>query len=122
MKRIPYQRADRVADQLFQVVAALFTEDAEDPRLKGVRITSVKLTRDMQLARIYYFIDGDEERRNACLKGLDSASGFIKREIAHKVALRFMPTLKFFFDDSIEYGEHIDDLLNKIGTVENDDV
>ena len=79
-------------------------------------ITSVKMSRDLKLARIYFTIYGDRKKSEAAVQGFESARGFIKRSLARRLSLRYMPDLKFFFDESFEYGSHIDQLLEKIST------
>jgi ribosome-binding factor A len=77
-------------------------------------ITRVKMSADLKSARIYYAIYGDDKRSQDAAKGFESARGFIKRILAPKLGLRYMPDLKFFYDDSFDYGSHIDQLLEKI--------
>ncbi len=74
-------------------------------------ITSVKMSRDLKLARIYFTIYGDSKKSEAAAQGFESARGFIKRSLARRLGLRYMPDLKFFYDESIEYGAHIDELI-----------
>lgn len=114
MKHLPYERADRVGQAIFEQVATLVRERLADPRLTGVQITSVKVTKDLRLARIYYFIGGDAKTRAACQAGLAAASGFLKRAVAGALAMKFTPELQFFFDESIEYGERVDALLESL--------
>ncbi|CAB1083550.1 Ribosome-binding factor A [Olavius algarvensis Delta 1 endosymbiont] len=74
------------------------------------------MSRDLKLARIYFTIYGDSEKSEAAAQGFESARGFIKRSLAGKLGLRYMPDLKFFYDESFEYGSQIDQLLDKIST------
>jgi len=86
------------------------------PRLAMATITSVKMSRDLKLARIYFTIYGDSEKSEAAAQGFESARGFIKKSLARRLGLRYMPDLKFFYDESFEYGSQIDQLLEKIST------
>jgi ribosome-binding factor A len=79
-------------------------------------ITGVKMSNDLKLARIYFTIYGDSEKIEAARRGFESARGFIKKNLAGRLGLRYMPDLKFFHDDSFEYGSHIDKLLDKLAT------
>ena len=81
-KNLPYERSDRVSGEIQHLVAGLLTNELSDPRLKGVSITKVNLTRDLRLARINYFMsDANEGAKTAARKGLASACGFIRRRI-----------------------------------------
>ena len=114
MKHLPYDRAERVAQAIFEVVATLFCDKLSDPRLTGVQITAAKVTKDLRLARIYYFLRGDAVARKGCALGLRNVSGFIKHAVAERLAMKFTPEIEFLFDDSIEHGERIDELLEQI--------
>ena len=113
---IPFSRADRVSGLIQEVLSELLKKDIHDPRLKMATITNVKMSRDLKLARVYFSIFGDSSKAQAAADGFESARGFIKRSIASKLSLRYMPDLKFFYDESFEYGSHIDELLRKITT------
>ena len=113
---IPFSRADRVSGLIQEVLSELLKKKIRDPRLAMATITSVKMSRDLKMARIYFTIYGDSEKSEAAVKGFESARGFIKRSLARRLGLRYMPDLKFFFDESFEYGSHIDQLLEKIST------
>ena len=110
----PFSRADRVSGLIQEVLSELLKKKIHDPRLAMTTITRVKMSRDLKIARIYFTIYGDSQKSEAATKGFDSARGFIKRSLAGKLGLRYMPDLKFFYDDSFDYGSHIDRLLKKI--------
>ena len=74
------------------------------------------MSADLKLARIYFAIYGDEQKSKDAARGFESARGFIKRILAPRLGLRYMPDLIFFYDDSLDYGSHIDQLLEKIKT------
>ena len=112
----PFSRADRVSGLIQEVLSNLLKKDIHDPRLHMATITNVKMSRDLKLARIYFSIYGDSNKREAAAKGFESARGFIKRSLARKLSLRYMPDLIFFYDDSFDYGSHIDELLKRITT------
>jgi ribosome-binding factor A len=112
----PFSRADRVSGLVQEVLSELLKKRIHDPRLAMTTITRVKMSRDLKIARIYFTIYGDSQKSEAAAKGFDSARGFIKRSLAGRLGLRYMPDLKFFYDDSFDYGSHIDQLLKKIST------
>lgn len=117
MKSFP--RSDRVSGQVQKTMAELLRKEIKDPRLSAVTITGVRMSRDLRIAKIYFTAPNDEKTRTEALAGFERARGFVKRELAQRLGLRYMPDLKFFYDASIDYGEHIEKLLK---AVKQDDV
>jgi ribosome-binding factor A len=72
------------------------------------------MSSDLRIARIYFTTPGGQTGRDAAAKGFECAAGFVKRTLARQLALRYMPDLKFFYDESFDYGTHIDGLLESI--------
>ena len=107
----PFSRADRVGGLIQKVLSNILNKNIRDPRLKMATITSVKVSRDLKQARIYFATSGGIQKKDDAIEGFNSAHGFIKRTLAHELGLRYMPHLKFFYDESIEYGAHIDELI-----------
>lgn len=116
-----FSRAERVSGLIQETLSDLLNKSIHDPRLQMATITKVKMSADLKLARIYFTIYGDDNKSEAAAKGFESARGFIKRMLAPKLGLRYMPDLKFFYDDSFDYGSHIDQLLEKIKTDDGPD-
>ena len=111
-----FTRADRVSCLIQEVLSEVLKKKIRDPRLDMATITGVNMSSDLKLARIYFTIHGDKEKSEAACRGFESAKGFIKRSLARRLGLRYMPDLKFFYDESFEYGSHIDKLLDQIAT------
>lgn len=109
-----YARSDRVSGLIQQVLSEILQKGIKDPRLKMTTITSVKMSRDLRVARIYYAISGGEKSVEEVARGFKSARGFVKRSLAGKLGLRYMPELEFFYDDSFDYGDHINKILKSI--------
>ena len=109
----PFTRADRVSGLIQEVLSELLKKKIRDPRLDMATITDVKMSSDLKLARIYFTIYGDNQKSEAACRGFESAKGFIKREIGMRLALRYVPELKFVYDPSLETGNHMDNLLNR---------
>ncbi len=109
-------RADRVSGLIQTTLSDLLNKSIHDPRLQRATITRVKMSADLKLARIYFAIYGDAQKSQDAARGFESARGFIKRILAPRLGLRYMPDLLFFYDDSFDYGSHIDQLLEKIKT------
>lgn len=111
MKRLPYDRSDRVGDRILQILSEVSYNQLEDPRLKGLQFTAVKVTRDLKIAKIYYFISGDAQVRKACTEALNDHVGAFRYAMAQELTTKFLPSIRFYFDDSIEHGEKIDALI-----------
>ncbi|MCK5204346.1 MAG: 30S ribosome-binding factor RbfA [Desulfobacterales bacterium] len=107
----PFSRADRVGGLIQKVLSNILNKNIRDPRLKMTTITGVKVSRDLKQARIYFSTSGGIQKKGDTIEGFNSAHGFIKRTLAHELDLKYMPHLKFFYDESIEYGAHIDELI-----------
>ena len=112
-------RAERVAGQVQKIVSDLLRRSIRDPRLASATITGVKMSADLRIARIYFTTNEGPDSAQQAGKGFQSAIGFLKRQMAQGLKLKYMPDLQFYYDESIDYGQHIDQLLNKIKT-END--
>ena len=108
---IPFARSDRVSGLIQKALSEILKRDIGDPRLKMATITEVEVTRDLKLARIYFTTPGNKQKKEAAIKGFNSARGFIKRVLANEIDLKYMPDIKFIYDNSLEYGEHIDELI-----------
>ena len=108
------RRSVRVGDQIQKEIAILLLERVKDPRVKGVTVTGIRLSDDLKLARIYYSVIGTEDQVERAQAGLDSAKGFIKRQIGLRMALRYVPEITFLHDSSLEKGSHMDRLFDEI--------
>ena len=112
----PFERSDRVSGQILRTLSDLINKGINDPRLNETIITGVKMSKDLKWARIYYMCRGGKEKKDDASAGFRSARGFIKRTLAQKLGLRYMPELTFFYDESFDYGSRIENLLKKIKT------
>ncbi|MCX2456142.1 30S ribosome-binding factor RbfA [Lacticaseibacillus nasuensis] len=105
-------RIGRVETQLQREIDDILLKDVNDPRTKGVTITGVKLTGDLQQATAYFSILSDDPKAIADTQaGLDKATGMIRREVGQRIKLFKTPELQFKQDQSVQYGAHIDQLL-----------
>ena len=109
----PYPRADRVGVQIQSSLTELMTKKIQDPRIEMATISGVKLTPDLRIAYVYFSVFGDEKRVQEALEGFKSSCGFIKKSLAPKLGLRYMPDLKFIHDASFDRGSRIDSLLKE---------
>jgi len=109
-----FSRADRVGGLIQKILSDILQKDIHDPRLKMTTITGVKMSRDLKFANIYYISAGGKQNSRAAADGFNSAAGFIKRNLAGQLNLRYMPELRFFYDESFDYVSRIDELLKSI--------
>ncbi|RME06531.1 MAG: 30S ribosome-binding factor RbfA [Deltaproteobacteria bacterium] len=107
-------RRIRVAEHLKHQISQIVLTEVEDPRVAFVTITGVEVSADLRHAKVYFSLIGSEEARQACHRGLMRARGFIKRELAKRVRLRYMPELTFLHDHSLEHGARIEALLKSL--------
>jgi ribosome-binding factor A len=110
----PYSRSDRVGGLIQQVLAELLLKEISDPRLSQTTITAVKVSRDLRIAKIYFATGDKEGASKAAMEGFNRARGFVKRELAQRLGLRYMPDLKFFYDDAIDRGARVEQLLKMV--------
>jgi len=107
-------RPNRVGEQMKKELGEIISRKIKDPRIGFVTVTDVNVTGDLQQATVYISVLGDQEQRENTLKGLAKAKGFIRSEIGQRIRLRKTPEINFEFDESIDYGNRIDTLLNQI--------
>jgi len=110
----PFSRSDRVSGQVQKVLSDILLKKIKDPRLEAATITSVKMSRDLKFARVYFVISGGKESIKDAVEGFKSALGYVKRNLASQLGLRYMPELRFFYDDSFDYGSHIDEVIKAV--------
>ncbi len=108
------KRAIRVGDQILKEIAILLLNRVKDPRVQGVTMTGIDLSNDLKLARVYFSVMGNKSEIERALAGLNSAKGFIKREIGLRMQLRYVPEIKFLHDASLESGSHLDRIFEEI--------
>lgn len=113
MAGTPSHRVERVSSLLRDVLGELIAYELKDPRVSGVTVTDVEVTGDLGEAKV--FVSGPREARKDILRGLQSAGGFLRREIGLRVQLRTVPQLRFLFDDSLNQGARIDAVLRELG-------
>jgi ribosome-binding factor A len=110
----PYSRSERVGEHIRRTLSELLAKDIHDPRLSTVTLSGVELTADLKLASIYFTVSGGENARRQAMKGFQSAKGFVKRELARELGLRYMPELRFFYDNSFDRGEQIERIIHDL--------
>lgn len=107
-------RANRVGEQIKKELTDIIRRELKDPRVGFVTVTAVDVTGDLQQATAFITVYGEDEDRKKTLDALEKAKGFIRSEIGKRIQLRKTPELAFTFDESIERGNRIDQLLRKL--------
>ena len=106
-------RMPRVDEAVREVLSGAITQDLKDPRVGFVTVTAVKTSPDLRHALVFVSVLGDEAEREATLEGLRSAHGFLQRGVARELRLKHTPALTFRYDDSVDRGMRISELLEE---------
>lgn len=107
-------RIEKLQELIKQEMSKMLLRELKDPRIGFVTVTDVEMTGDLREAKIYVSVMGGSEQVKSSLEGLNSALGFIRREIGQRVRLRFTPEISFALDTSLDYGDHIQKLLLQV--------
>lgn len=113
-RNLPYNRADRVANQVFQVVSSYMYQDVDDERLVGVQITRAQMTKDLSIVRVYFYIEGGEDKKEAAKKALAKITPELRHLIGQEIVLKTLPKLEFYLDEGVENAERIEEILSQI--------
>lgn len=105
------QRTERIAERIRNELSEMLIYDISDPRLEGVSITDVNVDRELAFASIYVSAFEGSVRTDEIMAGLESARGYLRRELSHRINLRSFPHLRFYWDPTFERAEHIDKLI-----------
>lgn len=109
------KRINRISEEVKKVVSELIYNGLKDPRVNHMTtVTKVEVTRDLSFANIYVSVLGNKEDKEGTLLGLNNAKGFIRKEIAKKIDLRYAPEPIFHLDESIEQGIYLSKLIEEV--------
>ena len=106
-----FPRARRVADQMQRELSELIRLEVKDPRVGMLTITEIEVTRDMDHAKVFFTTLGGKTEHDACLEGLQRASGFLRTHLSQRMQLRQVPKLSFVYDHSVERGVQLSQLI-----------
>lgn len=106
-----FPRARRIAEQIRQELADILWREVKDPRVTGVTLTAVEVTRDLEHAKVWFTMLAGE--RDEVEKALQHAAGFLRTELAHRMRMRLVPKLKFIYDESVTRGVHLSELIDR---------
>jgi len=104
-------RPERVGEQIRQELTMILAREVHDPGIGFVTLTRVKVSPDLQVARVYYTLMGDEKARRDTKRALERAVPFLRHQLASRVRLRRVPELHFQFDEAIEKQDRIEKIL-----------
>jgi ribosome-binding factor A len=108
-------RPDRVGDQIRQELSELLSRGAvHDPGIGFITLTRVKVSPDLQVARVYYTSLGDEAARRQTAKALERATGFFRRRVGDRLQLRRVPEIHFQFDESVGHQDRVEQILREL--------
>ena len=108
------KRSEKVADLIRKEISQMLVKSIKDPRIGFVTITRVTVSEDCRFAKVYFSVAGTLEERENSVKGLESAKGYVRKELGRRIRLRYTPEIMFQFDPSIEYAIHMEELIQSI--------
>jgi ribosome-binding factor A len=106
-------RIDKVEHLIKEEISLIFLHKLSNLDLGFITITNVRLSPDLKIARIYLSVL-EKEKRSLVLDKIEDKKGYIRTELAHRIRIKFIPELKFFLDDTLDYVEKIEGLIKKI--------
>jgi len=109
------RRSERTSKLIQQKISEVLERQVNDPRLsKVISVTEVSVTPDLKYAKIFVSTLGDDSSKKDMLEGLNNASGFLRKELAAHIKMRCIPQLSFYYDDSIERGTRLLELIGQV--------
>jgi len=112
--RMEGKRSDKVADLIQKEISEMLLRGLKDPRIGFVTITKVAVSEDCRTAKIYFSVTGSPEDRERSTEGLNSAKGYVRKELGRRIRMKYTPDISFQFDPSIEYAIHIGEVIEQI--------
>lgn len=109
------KRANRISEEVRKIVSEVIFNGLKDPRVSTMTtVTGVEVTRDLSYAKIYISVLGDDANKEETIKGLNSAKGFIRKEIGNRMDLRYVPEPIFHLDESLEKAMSLSKLIDEV--------
>lgn len=107
-----FSRSQRLGNEILRTLSEVLRSETKDPRLRDVSLTSVDLSRDLGVARVYFSLIDPGADPQAVLEGLHSAAGFLRGRLGRELQVRHVPDLRFLHDDSAERAAHISRIID----------
>ena len=111
-------KIERLNHTIQQEISMILQTEVKDSHIKFVTITGVDTTSDLSFSKVYYTVL-EEDKKDVVQEALEKAQPFIRTCLAERIDIRHTPELKFIYDTSIAYGEHIEEIIEKINEKEN---
>src|SRR5687768_2689800 len=112
------RRQIQVAEEIQQIISVLLQREIKDPRLGFVTVIKAEVTSDLKYSTVFVSVLGSAEEQKASMEALTSSRGFLRRELASRMGMRFVPELRFKLDRGVEYSDRINRLLNELKEAE----
>lgn len=106
-------KLERINSSLVEQISYIIAHDVKNPDINFVTITGAKVTSDLSMAKIYFTVL-DQSKIKETLSALKDASGYIRHELRERIEIRQIPELEFVYDESIEYGNKIEKIIDKL--------
>ncbi len=113
-------RPAKVGDLLKEEISAIILRELKDPRLGFSTVTGVKVTNDLKSARVFVSVLGTAQQKTDEMEALNHASHFIQGLLRTRVSLKYIPTLHFVLDETLDYAENIEHLIDQLKKSEPD--
>ena len=107
-----FSRTSRIADQMQRDLAQVIRSEIKDPRVGLVTIQSVDVSPDYSHAKVFFTQLGEAKDAKTCTDALNHAAGFLRHHLAERLGMRTMPALRFVYDESVERGIHLSQLID----------
>jgi len=108
------RRLEKAAEAIREVVSMAILAELQDPRVRDVTVTRVEVSPDLRHAKVHVSVMGDETRQNLCLRGLQSAAGYLQAKIAKGIEIRYTPKLNFQLDQGVKHSIAVAKILQEV--------
>jgi ribosome-binding factor A len=108
------RRTEKAAEAIREVVSMAILTELQDPRVRDVTVTWVEVSADLRYAKVHVSVMGDETRQKLCLRGLQSAAGFLQAKIAQGIEIRYTPKLSFLLDQGVKRSIAVARILQQV--------
>jgi ribosome-binding factor A len=115
----PSRRSRKLSEQIRTDLSWIIENRLKDPNKGFLTLTYVKLSSDLKLASVYYTVLGEEETRKTTQEVLNRSISFLRHELRDKLKVRYLPELRFFYDNTFDYSQKISNLMSKIHDEDN---
>lgn len=107
-------RIEKVNEMMKREISVMLLQELRDPRLMFVTVTDVEVSRDLQHAKVFYSVLGNEQKLAEVEDALHKAKGYVRRLIGQRITLRYTPEIDFVYDKTVQYSDRIEQTLQDI--------